>query len=343
MIYLIKSAGYSDIEGEYIDLLKIGYTKDSSKENRLVSYKLHNPTFKLLYSIPGCDDIIERKIQRYFSEYRYPDYGNEWFKWSDEIIKFFEDHPSEDSILDFEFDSISETELDKFRSEVVTIINFVIDSKVKSGDITIEQSRGQVRNLVDHIINTLHYRSISKVWEHITENLGIDKDELCKSIDFRNEIIDRFMEEYNTKTTFPLKMKFLCNFDFSDNLDLINQILPRLDEKVRYYYNFLGKDKLRSLNYNTTYIRKELGIRLFNESDLGNHIRNTFKPGEKYTLSELKSRLGKLYESIGYQATPKANDILNYFDIREVVSYERLSDGKRKQIRGYELLSYKKD
>jgi len=208
MIYLIKSAGYSDIEGEYIDLLKIGYTKDSSKENRLVSYKIHNPTFKLLYSIPGCDDIIERKIQRYFSEYRYPDYGNEWFKWSDEIIKFFEDHPSEDSILDFEFDSISKTELDKFRSEVVTIINFVIDSKVKSGDITIEQSRGQVRNLVDHIINTLHYRSISKVWEHITENLGIDKDELCKSIDFRNEIIDRFMEEYNTKTTFPLKMKF---------------------------------------------------------------------------------------------------------------------------------------
>ena len=341
MIYLIKSAGYSDIEGKYVDLLKIGYTKDNCSESRLVSYKLHNPTFKLLYSIPGCDDIIERKIQRYFSEYRYPGYGNEWFVWSKEIIDFFEGHTSEDSILNFEFDSISEAELDKFRSEVITIINFVVDFKVKSGDITIEQSHGQVKNLVDHIINTLHYRSMSKVWRHITENLGIDKDDLCKSIDFRNEIIDRFMKEYNTKTTFPAKMKFLCNFEFSDNLDLVNQILPRLDEKIRSYVLALGKEKIKALGYHKTKIEKELGIRLFSESDLGNYIRNTFKPGEKYTLSDLKTKLGELYGSIGYQATPKANDILEYFEVKEVVSYERLSDGKRKQIRGYELLSYK--
>lgn len=60
MIYLIKSASYNESEN-YIDLLKIGYTEDSSKDKRFQLYKLHNPTCKILYEIPDLPEDIERK------------------------------------------------------------------------------------------------------------------------------------------------------------------------------------------------------------------------------------------------------------------------------------------
>ena len=66
-----------------------------------------------------------------------------------------------------------------------------------------------------------------------------------------------------------------------------------------------------------------------------------FNPGEKYTLANLKVKLGNLYNSINYDATPKANDILEYFEVKSIVIYEKKEDGTRKQIRGYELLKRK--
>jgi len=62
---------------------------------------------------------------------------------------------------------------------------------------------------------------------------------------------------------------------------------------------------------------------------------------DNYSLSDLKVKLGNLYNSINYDATPKASDIENYFDVKSVVMYEKKEDGTRKQIRGYELLKRK--
>jgi len=189
-----------------------------------------------------------------------------------------------------------------------------------------------VSELRAYDIQQVDYKDRFSVFCTINANLS--------QIDIVNYELQEFFSQYEKLKTFRDKLKYICEFDFSDE-GIFNAVVDQVDMELQSAILGLGKKKLKALNYNTTYVKKELGIRLFNESDLGNHIRDTFKPGEKYTLSELKSRLGELYKSIGYQATPKANDILEYFDIREVVSYERLSDGKRKQIRGYELLSYK--
>ena len=111
---------------------------------------------------------------------------------------------------------------------------------------------------------------------------------------------------------------------------------------MKSYIISLGRDRIKALGYNQTRIDRELGIKMFNVSDLGNHIRSNFKPGDKYTLSDLKEKLRDLYAKVGYKATPKANDILEFFEVREYSEYEKLSDGGRRKIRGYELLNYKK-
>lgn len=91
MIYLIKSAGYKEEEKEmkYFPLLKIGYTEDNRKEIRYSHYRLHNPTFQVLYEIPGATEDHEKRVQYKFRDLLFSDYGREWFEYNEEIIEFF--------------------------------------------------------------------------------------------------------------------------------------------------------------------------------------------------------------------------------------------------------------
>ena len=157
--------------------------------------------------------------------------------------------------------------------------------------------------------------------------------------DVINLELQRFFSEFDNLGTLYEKLKLFCNFDFSDE-NIFNIALNQVDEKIRSYFYGLGKDGIKALGYNQTKIDKALGIRLFDEANLGNHIRTEFKPGEKYTLSDLKQKLGELYERIGYEATPKANDILNYFEVKEYMITQTIKEEK-KRVRCYELLNYK--
>ena len=159
--------------------------------------------------------------------------------------------------------------------------------------------------------------------------------------DITNLELESFFYGYKELTTFKDKLKYICEFPFSND-QLFKSAVEQVDIDLQSAILGLGKKRLKALNYNTTYIKKELGIVMFSDSDLGNHIRSTFNLGDKYILSDLKIRLGELYERIGYKAVPKASDILDYFEVREYSLYEKLPDGKRKKVRGYELIDYKK-
>lgn len=95
MIYVLKSAGY-DENNQYIDLLKIGYSKDWDK--RKTQYLLHNPTIKILYEIENLEEEWEHKLHYKFRKYRYKGYGNEWFYYRDEILEYFKTNNTPDLI-----------------------------------------------------------------------------------------------------------------------------------------------------------------------------------------------------------------------------------------------------
>lgn len=137
------------------------------------------------------------------------------------------------------------------------------------------------------------------------------------------------------------KLKMLCEYSFiSENeLDIVLGQIADSDE-IKSYYLALGPKKLKALTYSKTYIKKELGIVTFSKELLNNTIHQNFNSGEKYTLANLKSKLGDLYSSINYIAVPKANDILEYFEVKEYKSTE-IIEGIKKRVRGYELLKRK--
>ena len=77
MVYLIRSAAYSDESDRFFHILKIGYTDDRNSSKRLSTYLLHNPTSKVLYSIPEANEVDENNLHQYFKRYRYGDYGRD--------------------------------------------------------------------------------------------------------------------------------------------------------------------------------------------------------------------------------------------------------------------------
>ena len=158
--------------------------------------------------------------------------------------------------------------------------------------------------------------------------------------DIVNRDVTRFFCIYDTYTTIHDKLKMLCEYPVSrEVIDIVLGQIADSDE-VKSYYLSLGPTKLKALSYNSHKIKKELGIVTFSPELLNNTIHQNFNPGEKYILSNLKAKLGDLYSSISYTAVPKANDILNYFEVKEYKSTE-VVDGEKKRVRGYELLRRK--
>ena len=181
-------------------------------------------------------------------------------------------------------------------------------------------------------IQQVDYRDRFSVFSSIRSNLIKD--------DIINRDVTRFLCIYDTLTTMLEKFKMLCEYPVSK--EVIQIVLDQIadSDEIKSYYLLLGPDRLKKLHYNITNIRRELGIVTFSPELLNNTIHQNFNPGEKYTLANLKAKLGDLYSSISYTAVPKANDILEYFEVKEVQN-TMLVDGVKKRIRSYELLKRK--
>lgn len=343
MIYLIETTYYNKDTKEVLDLLKIGYTEDSKKDKRFMAYRMHNPGHKLLYEVLGYDEDIEKRIQYKFRGLKYNGYGNEWFYYSEDIINFFKD------IDNIDLESLPksprrrEIEFTNLKNEVIEIIKYLFLTKTEYLDY------------LENLITTLGDKfSVSSVLDYIKTDPLVDRDlyskylEIVKSretgIYCKDDIVNRevseFLKVYTGLKTIYDKLKMLCEYGLSEvEIDIVLGQLNDSDE-VKSYYTILKPEKLKNLYYNSTNIKKYLGIVTFSPELLVNTIHQNFNPGEKYSLSNLKVKLGDLYSSISYTAVPKANDILNYFEVKEYMTTE-VVDGKKKRVRGYELLKRK--
>ena len=212
-------------------------------------------------------------------------------------------------------------------------VNKVVNSQ--TGDVILKPVKNKLV-LVNEIrafqIQQVDYRDRFSVFSSIKSNLTKD--------DIVNRDVTRFLCIYETLTTMLEKFKMLCEYPVSR--EVIQIVLDQIadSDEVKSYYLTLGPDRLKKLHYNITNIRRELGIVTFSPELLVNTITLNFNPGEKYSLANLKNKLGELYSSINYTANPKANDILNYFEVKEYKSTETI-DGVKKRVRGYELLKRK--
>lgn len=166
----------------------------------------------------------------------------------------------------------------------------------------------------------------------------------CEDLEINQEAL-KFMEEYNSLPEARKKLILLCESSLNGRLtkDVVEIVLAQIPDSdyIKSYYTTLGPERLRALGYKRSTIEKELGIVTFSPGRLMVEIYSNFHPGEKYTLANLKAKLAYIYNNINYEATPKASDIGDWFEVREILISEKKPDGGRKRIRAYELIGPK--
>ena len=206
-----------------------------------------------------------------------------------------------------------------------------------NGDLTFHPLRNELV-LVNEIrafrIQQIDYRDrftvFSTIHNKITKGSVVDSN------------VSKVLEVYQSLTTITDKLRLLCECPLEkEELNIVLNQISDADD-VKSFFTIIGKDRIKELGYNTHRLRKELSIISFSPLVLEEYIYQSFKVGDKIPLSEIKERLGNIYSSVSYKATPKAKDIENYFEVREYMFSVTGSDGSRKRGRGYELLKKKR-
>lgn len=257
MIYLIKSAGYNE-DNNYIDLLKIGFTEDLKKSSRFQTYKLHNPTCKILYEISNLSEDIEKRIQYKFRDLKYKNYGNEWFYYSEDIINFFKD------ISNIDLESLPKNpvrgskEFKKIKDECREVLSYFFNSKDTENYLKNMISKVKDQLTKDYVLEYLRDDSSigpEGVDRYLNYLKCLETGMYCED-DIVNQEISEFLKIYTGLTTMKGKLKLLCEYGLSKQaLDVILGQIADSDE-VKSYYTTLGPDRLKSLSYSKTFIKK---------------------------------------------------------------------------------------
>ena len=212
----------------------------------------------------------------------------------------------------------------------------IIYNKLESGEVT-KILKPKMNNLVyvnelrAFKIQQIDYKDRFTVFSTVTSKLTPN--------DIANMEVSSFIKIYESLTTIHDKLKLLCEYDLSNTArEIVLAQIPDSDE-VKSYYLALPKEKLKAVSYNSTKIKKELGIITFSPELLRANIYHEFKIGDRLTLLEIKDRLANLYSSINYKRSPKATDILEFFEVKD--STITLKDGSGRRLRGYKLIQKK--
>lgn len=259
MIYLIKSAGYDENEN-LIHLLKIGYTEDNNRDRRFMSYKLHNPTCKILYEIPSLSEDIEKRIQYKFRDYKYKEYGNEWFYYNDDIINFFKDIDSIDLESLPKNPIRGSKDFKKIKNECREVLSYFFNSK---------DTEDYLKNIISKVKDQL---TRDYVLEYLRDDSSIGPEGVDRYLNYlkcletgiycEDDIVNRevseFLKVYIGLNTIYDKLKLLCEYGLSsDAIDIVLGQIADSDE-IKSYYTTLGPDRLRALSYSKTFIKKRI-------------------------------------------------------------------------------------
>ena len=133
MIYLLQDC-YKDPNGEYHDILKIGYSSRSFLEGRKPHYDTHNFGYTFLGEKEGSVELES------YLHYRFKDYqiSTEWFRYDQEIIDVFNEI-SEDDDLPF----TSDREIIKYSRKY--ILDNLIPSVSKLSDLFLKKLLSEVK------------------------------------------------------------------------------------------------------------------------------------------------------------------------------------------------------
>lgn len=336
MIYLIQ------VEYKTTTLLKIGYTKDSSKEARFTAYKMHNPLSEVLFIIPEGTEKHEKALHYLFRKYLYKDYGNEWFNYNTEIIEFFKIHTTKES-LDRDLVIFKKEDFIKLFKQIKTIVSRLIFCNLS---VNAKELLNECKDKVGSIICTeddiysylIDKYNLTEESQNKLRNIITVPNDTCFSEESKNKVKEFLNNKFYKTSIFEERMRLYC--EFMDNNKTNQEVYDLLhlklsNNKFKDFYDFYGTSGCKALKYREGLLISGMINKMY-ESKLASVIYNKFEIGKKYTLKEIKIFLQCLYKDNNITILPKATDLEKYFEVKAC----KISlDGKRD--RGFEIIKKK--
>ena len=342
MIYVIRSAAVVDESIPSFEfILKIGYCRDDREKTRTAIYITENPTIKTLFTIPGGTEQDEKNLHHHFRKYLV--YGNEWFSYNQEILDFFTTHTTKESLGELDLhlsqkkqDKLQKERNAKFLENKQKYINPILHSL---GEVDILEYVKKQEELVE-ILNNLFLTS-SDIDNYFKTNYPDINFDISKTISKKAR---KILQEFEEQQYFTGKMKYLYSLNMDE--DVAKQVLDNIyDTSYAKYYWTISASRAGTLKYQKGNLEKEYQY-IVNSSksiseievDVKNKIIEVFKINDKYLKSDIKETLRKIYEDCGYNKTPKASDLEEYFELRSC-QIKNKETGKKDH--GFEILKKK--
>jgi hypothetical protein len=142
------------------------------------------------------------------------------------------------------------------------------------------------------------------------------------------EEVKKFFKEMSRIGNISDRLKFLCEYQCTDDGRKIILDHMSSDNKIKYFYLTLGPERCKANLYQFPKILEEIKLKIFNKQKISKEIYMKFREGQRRTLVDIKNELWSIYHRIGYYKNPKATDILEFFETKKCMTTDKIT-GKR--------------
>ena len=121
------------------------------------------------------------------------------------------------------------------------------------------------------------------------------------------------------KEPFVDRMQAYCEYRAKQGL-IVNLAMPTLESKypeLRYYYEALGVDRIKALNYKEKKLLNEIHI-MKNKNKIRHELHGIIHIGDRILTTDIQQTLHDVYDRLGIDKSPKATDLNEFFEIHPV-------------------------
>ena len=121
------------------------------------------------------------------------------------------------------------------------------------------------------------------------------------------------------KEPFVDRMQAYCEYRAKQGL-IVNLAMSTLESKypeLRYYYEALGADRIKALNYKEKKLLNEIHI-MKTKNKIRHELHGIIHIGDRILTTDIQQTLHDVYDRLGIDKSPKAADLNEFFEIRPV-------------------------
>ena len=121
------------------------------------------------------------------------------------------------------------------------------------------------------------------------------------------------------KEPFVDRMQAYCEYRAKQGL-IVNLAMSTLESKypeLRYYYEALGADRIKALNYKEKKLLNEIHI-MKTQNKIRHELHGTIHIGDRILTADIQQTLRVVYDRLGIDKSPKATDLNEFFEIHPV-------------------------